>query len=941
VGLLRIEFSGLKEACDRDELFDSLPALKQLSAEKRYEILDAILNFLRMQLALDAKHMNEPGRPALERRCEQQLNPFWGTDVGGNALKSAWKVEGRGGTKFTSKSKIGQYLKRALNIQNSGEVDELLQGLLNLFLRQGMLTQFDDRGQPAYQLRVDRLVWQLGDEKPPQPNPLWRRRANREKVNEFFLDFYKSYRNLAHWESREHTGQVKRPGVREERERRFRGEEQPPLQFLVCSPTMELGIDIRDLDAVHMRNIPPTPANYAQRSGRAGRQGQPGLILVYCAAHSPHDQFFFRRREEMVAGSVRAPRLDIANPFLIKTHTHAEWLARVNVDLSHSIADVLEMSVEGMPLKKEVQSGIQLSEAQQRELLQLMRKALEFDRKDSKLADLPWFSDQSIEETLRQAPETFDRSFDRWRELYKAAEQHYYEAVREIPKTKDKKVRTEWERIRDQAMRQMDVLKQEGASREESDYYPYRYLATEGFLPGYNFPVLPLRAWIPLRDGGEFIDRPRFIAIREFGPKNIVYHEGAKWRIEYYNFPPGGSEEIKIRRCAECWFLASDQDDRCKNCGSDQIEPLYAYQMPNASTRSVERITCNDEERLSERYRIEYAYCKEPDSGDQDLRASADGMLDARFIRAARLISVNFGDPDSMSNFYINPKSGAILNEEEATKEGVPSMKLFVEEHRNVLRLRLRNLPENPTSFVKTLMYSLERAIEHSYQLEDDELQAFLAGNQFEDIVFWEAAEGGSGALERILEEPRAISEVAEAALKLLHFDPETLEDRTQDKHARCYECLLSYRNQRDANDLNRHEVKSFLRDLMRVTLEPTYVERPREEHYQHLLRSVDSRSELEKRFLEHLMQRGYRLPDYAQYGIEDPYCYPDFYYRRHRACVFCDGSVHDTANTRGRDQRIREALRDRGYRVVEISYRDDFDTVLSHYPDIFGQPSE
>ena len=112
-------------------------------------------------------------------------------------------------------------------------------------------------------------------------------------------------------EGREHTAQVSQTR-REWREWRFRwGEEDQeklaenaadlkaagePTQFLpalFCSPTMELGVDISALNAVYLRNVPPTPANYAQRSGRAGRSARPPLVVTYCAAQSPHDQYYF------------------------------------------------------------------------------------------------------------------------------------------------------------------------------------------------------------------------------------------------------------------------------------------------------------------------------------------------------------------------------------------------------------------------------------------------------------------------------------------------------------------------------------------------------------------------------------------------------------------------------------------------------------------------
>ena len=110
---------------------------------------------------------------------------------------------------------------------------------------------------------------------------------------------------------------------RQERERRFSDAELP---VLYCSPTMELGVDIKSLNVVGMRNVPPTPANYAQRSGRAGRSGQPAVVLTYCATGNAHDNYYFGRSQDMVAGAVAPPRLELGNQDLVRAHAHAIWL---------------------------------------------------------------------------------------------------------------------------------------------------------------------------------------------------------------------------------------------------------------------------------------------------------------------------------------------------------------------------------------------------------------------------------------------------------------------------------------------------------------------------------------------------------------------------------------------------------------------------------------
>ena len=141
-------------------------------------------------------------------------------------------------------------------------------------------------------------------------------------------------------EAREHTAQVPPTSARSAKSDSATGK----LPVLFCSPTMELGVDIAELNVVNMRNVPPTPANYAQRSGRAGRSGQPALVFDYCATGNAHDQYFFRRpHADGRRARSRPPRLDLTNEDLVRAHVHAIWLAETGAWLGSSLTEVLDL----------------------------------------------------------------------------------------------------------------------------------------------------------------------------------------------------------------------------------------------------------------------------------------------------------------------------------------------------------------------------------------------------------------------------------------------------------------------------------------------------------------------------------------------------------------------------------------------------------------------
>jgi superfamily II DNA/RNA helicase len=95
------------------------------------------------------------------------------------------------------------------------------------------------------------------------------------------------------------------------------------VNVLSCSTTFEMGVDVGTLKAVFLRNVPPTPANYIQRAGRAGRRREGAAFAITYARSSPHDQTHFFKPGEIVNGTVPVPRISLANKKLTQRHVNS------------------------------------------------------------------------------------------------------------------------------------------------------------------------------------------------------------------------------------------------------------------------------------------------------------------------------------------------------------------------------------------------------------------------------------------------------------------------------------------------------------------------------------------------------------------------------------------------------------------------------------------
>ncbi|MFD2233198.1 DEAD/DEAH box helicase [Phaeospirillum tilakii] len=889
LGLVTVHYLSLDDLAEDEAAFARAPEeLRLASPDLRRKVLKIVLDALRRGLAVTSESLEPSTMEAVANAARQVLRDPWSISAQ-EILRSAAALyidppkreeaglQGeslilRGGPRGSLARSINrvEHWGRRLKSERYVEViQSLLESLNSYEIIREVPTAFDT---PGWRLAANavRLVAGDGREDGRTPNP-------------YFIHLYETLADtlskggvgLFGLEGREHTAQVDQER-RIWRECRFRwgeddqaaitdnrvqmrvaGESTTFLPALFCSPTMELGVDISALNAVYLRNVPPTPANYAQRAGRAGRSGQPALIVSYCAAQSPHDRYYFADPVQMVRGVVRPPSLELANRDLVESHLHSVWLAETRQELRADIPEVLDLALEGLPVRAALAEVMRAPEVTQRAVV-AMRQHLASIEAELSPERAPWAVDRDayIVSVAEAAFERFDRAFDRWRDLYLSARAQLIEANRRSEmhglsarERKDAKMQQA------QANEQITLLEQ-GKASGGSDFYTYRYLATEGFLPGYNFPRLPLYAYVPgVGSGGgkaTYLQRARFLAIAEFGPGSLIYHEGRAYRVHKAKLPPGAQiadtgllSTTVIYVCDQCGAAHDHEPERCQVCGARMagIHPIRnVLRIDNVETLPSERITANDEERQRKGFEIQTVFSWPERDGTIDVSSSVavdgDGqILRVDYAAGATISRINKGlrrrKEKSVLGFGIDPATGRWTDnpDDEAQLDAdgkVAKQRIvpFVQDSKNAALIRILAGEQAPATMA-TLQHALARGLDLVFQLEEGETlsEPVPSRDRRKAILAFEATEGGAGVLGRLGVENNALAQVARAALALMHFsnidaaiaaaDPDLLVDDPDAACVKaCYRCLLSYFNQPDHELIDRHD-----RDLLILLL--------------------------------------------------------------------------------------------------------------------------
>ncbi len=450
LGLLAIHYRSLDDFCADTAAFEKNDILAQLTASNRKKLYRLVFDTMRRGLCLETRYLDPVEQDKAKTNAFTYLNERWAfaTDElleTAKYLILSKRPEHRGKPRTDlvsggSRSRLLRDIKTAdfwkgtpfagqVSAWKDQEWVALVEALLQAAIPYGYVQKHTlDQQTFGWRLNATALVWCLPEPCHPEEN-----RGTNEFFRVLYLGIAKLLRQPSHplfdFEAQEHTAQVD-ASSRQLLEQRFRYTDKDRkdwaathdaplarLPVIFCSPTMELGVDISALNTVYLRNVPPTPANYAERSGRAGRSGQQALVITYCASLSPHDQWFFHHATEMVYGVVRAPTLDLANRDLIESHLQAVWLANAEMPLDASIAPMLDLDQPSKPLIPSYFEVLNDPAATQRAQASATGVIAQIKHE---LAGSDWFSADYVQKVITRAPQAFSDALERWRVLFDA-----------------------------------------------------------------------------------------------------------------------------------------------------------------------------------------------------------------------------------------------------------------------------------------------------------------------------------------------------------------------------------------------------------------------------------------------------------------------------------------------------------------------------------------
>ena len=572
---------------------------------------------------------------------------------------------------------------------------------------------------------------------------------------------------------KEHTAQLKVETAKEY-QKDFKAKK---INILSCSTTFEMGVDIGGLETVFMRNVPPTPANYVQRAGRAGRRDDSSAFVLTFCGNTSHDYTYFDSPEKMISGEIKPPRFKVTNEKIILRHLLATAFGMFFRQNSYFFENIETLVCEG---------GIEKFKAYLESRPEKLKEFIDNKILDKQTYNL--YSDFKWLDVLKNSGDYLDNFEKSVTDLISQ-----FETAKEDAKAEDNLVQANY------YLDQIKKLKQEKVIQNLSKY---------NVIPKYGFPVdvVDLQIWNEGKIDQKYdLSRDLSIAISEYAPESEVIVDKCKYTSRYISLPKTGSfKRYYYFTCPNCERDNINEIQNnltgCIYCGVSYdekvedyfIEPIYGFKTginKESSTKKPKKT-----------YAGSTSYLGDGRPDDTKLVIGNNDYLSIETTSDDELLVMNKNpffmcDTCGYSEIIKGRKGILSYQKEHLNFKGkqcscstLHPIALGHKFKTDVAKLSISGLGNKSKAL--SLLYALLEGVSQEFNIERKDIDGMVVRNMNNeyDLIIYDNVPGGAGHVKRIIDK-RMLVETFELALK-------KVEQKCCDEDSSCYNCLRNYNNQ-------------------------------------------------------------------------------------------------------------------------------------------------
>ena len=618
--------------------------------------------------------------------------------------------------------------------------------------------------------------------------------------------------------SKEHTGQLDSERAYDY-QNRFKNQK---INVLSCSTTFEMGVDLGSLETVFMRNVPPTPANYIQRAGRAGRSLKSAAYALTFCKNASHDLHYFNDPVTMIKGSIHPPIFNTSNEKIVLRHIFASAFSffwkREPECYTKNVGSFFEKSGYEKFKKYLEQHPKDLKNYLFDVVNTLEPKLLEkFDIENFGWIDRLFSEDKSNFGTFWTAKTEYDSD------------------INELTQARASKIE-ELQKAEGGDTQSWQIGGIDRSIQTIKDQKLIEFLSRNNLIPKYGFPVDTVelkKANTNTKLKGLELVRDLSIAISEYAPESEIVADGKLITSRYVKPLKGHAwPTYRYAECDNCHTLNKSLSigdnplPPCHRCGKElpfqreYIIPKFGFIMDNKEPKPV------GTDKPEKTYRGEIHY-----TGDEkNISYYEYNVCGKRVIvgpnKMDELVVLN------TSNFYIcrgcgygtiKNKFTKSIKESHQNPYGYPCPHEFLSQYAlghefqtDIVMLRFITEDTSDHEKALTVLYALLEGLSRHLSVERTELSGCLHWYVNEEtkignyaFVLFDNTPGGAGYV-RLLE-----GGAKDTLVRMLQESYKIVKDCQCGKDTACYNCLLNYYNQAHHKYLKREYAIDFLESVL------------------------------------------------------------------------------------------------------------------------------